>query len=187
MEIVKSMLGGVIGGAVGALVANMIQSISGYSGPWFLLITGLGTGIGVRIAAGLNRSFVTGVVGAVTTVIVLLGSTVATSMAEVRANAKEVAITKIDAAVDPSIDDVSATSDVEAEDAEAEESAADSEAEPTEDSDTPSDASADEAVDGDDWDPADEQAAQQQPLQHRKPVHRRCPVVRKPAILPPIN
>jgi hypothetical protein len=178
MEIVKSMLGGLIGGAIGAVVANMIQSISGFSSPWFLLITGLGTGLGVRAAAGMNRSFVTGVIGAVTTVVVLLGSSVATSMAEVRAKAKEVAITKIESTDEPVLDegsetaepaaDEAATDEPAADDSAADEPAADSEPEAGEDAETSETDSGDaaefdnatEAEEGDDWgDPADEEAA----------------------------
>ena len=104
MGIVKSMLGGLVGGAIGAVVASVIQSAAGVSSPWFLLVTGLGTGIGVRAAAGANRNFATGVVGAVTTVVVLLGSSVATSLAQVSASPEAVEITEIEAVADPSLD-----------------------------------------------------------------------------------
>lgn len=151
MGIVKSLVGGLVGGALGAVLANLIQSAAGISSPWFLLVTGLGTGLGVRAAAGANRSFATGVVGAITAVIALLGSSVATSFAEVSATPDEVVVTEIEAADDP---DAALESETAAEDA-GEEPGDDSAAEPDEDATASDSESSDEAEDSESDDAAE--------------------------------
>lgn len=142
MGIVKSLVGGLVGGALGAVLANLIQSAAGISSPWFLLVTGLGTGLGVRAAAGVNRNFATGVVGAVTAVIALLGSSVATSFAEVSATPDEVVVTEIDATDDP---DAALESETAAEDA-GEEPDEDATASDSESSDEAADSESDDAA-----------------------------------------
>ena len=100
MGVLKAIVGGLVGGAAGAFVANLIQAFTGESHPAFLLITGLGAGLGIRAAAGVNRSFATGIVGVIATVAVLLGSSVAQSMAEIRPADGEVIVETTDVATD---------------------------------------------------------------------------------------
>lgn len=166
MEIVKSMLGGLIGGAVGAYVANLIQSVSGLSSPVFLLITGLGAGIGVRVAAGMNRSFATGVVGVVTTVIILLGSVLASEVAEVRRAAEEVKVTQVPkstTATDPDMVESSdvATSEGDAATESAETGDEDNEEQTSADAESPATEPADAEPEDDAPEPTDEQAARE--------------------------
>lgn len=84
MQIVKALVGGLIGGGSGALLSSQIQSMADLSSPWFLLLIGLGTGIGARIATGSSRSFATGVTGAVTAILVIFASSYMEAMADVK-------------------------------------------------------------------------------------------------------
>lgn len=78
MAIIKALLGGIIGGGVGALLSNMIP------GHWPVLLAGLLAGLGVRLACGNQRNFMTGVVAAVAAILMVVGTSYYSSMATIR-------------------------------------------------------------------------------------------------------
>lgn len=78
MAIFKALLGGIIGGGVGALLANMIP------GQWPVLLAGLLAGLGVRLCCGNQRNFMTGVVAAVAAILMVVGTSYSKSMATIR-------------------------------------------------------------------------------------------------------
>ena len=88
MQMLKALVGGIIGGGIGILIVNQIQAGED-SNPWFLLIVGLLAGLGARILAGADRSFVTGLMGALTAIAVTLGSTYWASMSDFQAAAEK--------------------------------------------------------------------------------------------------
>ncbi len=88
MPVIKALLGGLIGGGVGAYAAVFIQPMLGTPTPWTVLLAGLCAGLGVRLACGSERNFLTGVVAAVVSILALVGVTYTTSMAALK-NAAE--------------------------------------------------------------------------------------------------
>ena len=59
MPVVKALVGGVIGGCLGAYIVNLIGPVRGAAGPWLILLAGLGAGLGTRLISGANRNFIT--------------------------------------------------------------------------------------------------------------------------------
>ncbi len=88
MPVFKALLGGLIGGGLGAYAAVLIQPLLGTATPWTVLLAGLCAGLGVRLACGNQRNFLTGVVAAVVSILALVGVTYYTSMAALK-NAAE--------------------------------------------------------------------------------------------------
>ena len=69
MPVVKALVGGVIGGCLGAYIVNLIGPVRGAAGPWLILLAGLGAGLGTRLICGANRSFMTGVAAAIAAIL----------------------------------------------------------------------------------------------------------------------
>ncbi len=73
MSLLKALIGGIIGGTVGAYLAELIHPTLQSPGHWTVLIAGLLAGLGTRMACQANRSFVTGVMAAVATIVAISG------------------------------------------------------------------------------------------------------------------
>ena len=80
MQIVKALVGGLIGGAVGVVLSNGLQSAYKLADPWSLPLVGLGAGLGVLLLCGKDRNFATGAIAAVASIVALLGLSFANSM-----------------------------------------------------------------------------------------------------------
>lgn len=86
MQIVKSLIGGILGSAIGlglyyALTTGLKKPL-----PWGVVIIGILAGVGVRLFCGKNRNLITGLVATATALIALLGYNFATiSAAELSA------------------------------------------------------------------------------------------------------
>ena len=108
MHIVKALVGGLIGGCIGAFLANMIQVPRGSFGPWLVLLAGLGAGIGARLACGANRNLVTGISAAIASVLSLVIVGYAMAAVAVQANADVDDPLPVAAEVESTIEDAAA-------------------------------------------------------------------------------
>lgn len=78
MRIVQSLIGGLLGSAIGtglyyALVTNLKRPM-----PWAVVIIGILAGLGVRVLCGKNRNLITGLMATATALVALLGYNFAT-------------------------------------------------------------------------------------------------------------
>lgn len=73
MRFLKSLLGGILGSAIGVAAYFAINQYLPGPKTWAVLIIGLLAGLGVRVFCGRNRSPLTGIVAATTALIALLG------------------------------------------------------------------------------------------------------------------
>jgi len=92
MSMLKALIGGFFGGATGAYLVERIPDLIGLSGPWMILLAGLLAGIGTRLACGNNRSFATGMAGAIAAILAISAVSYLTSMQ--RAAAAEKSLTE---------------------------------------------------------------------------------------------
>ena len=84
MQVVKALIGGLIGGGIGAYLGKLgsaSEELSSSVG-WLFLLAGVLAGLGVRLVCGADRSFLTGVIAAVTAVLAIMGASYATSVSE---------------------------------------------------------------------------------------------------------
>ena len=153
MQVVKALVGGVIGGGIGAFLSGQIQSMTDLSSPWLLLIIGLGTGLGARLACGANRSFATGVTGAVAAIVMIFGSSYMDAMAEAKgsaeANAEPVSVIDVNELSPAELSEGVEEATDPGDGGEAEESEADGEADSGDDTD-PDDAETSDDAETDD-------------------------------------
>ncbi len=79
MSLLKALVGGIIGGTIGAYLADLIHPTLQSPGHWTVLIAGLLAGLGTRMACHGNRDFVTGVMASVATIVAISGVSYVTS------------------------------------------------------------------------------------------------------------
>lgn len=84
MAIIKALVGGLIGGGIGAYASSMVHEAMRTSSPWGLLLAGLFAGLGVRLVCGKDRSFLTGVISSVAAILAIVGTSYINSMAIIR-------------------------------------------------------------------------------------------------------
>jgi hypothetical protein len=108
MQLIKAIFGGIVGGAIGTAVYYYLNPATPAALPWVAILTGLLTGVGVRIFCGSGRSFLTGVVALAMTVLMLLGWPVARDMQSLMSNSSDLGkplnVVKSSASVDPGSD-----------------------------------------------------------------------------------
>lgn len=80
MTIFRALLGGFLGGGIGAYLVEQLPDLIGVSGAWTILLAGLLAGIGARIACGSERSFGTGMAGAIAAILAISGVSYWTSL-----------------------------------------------------------------------------------------------------------
>ena len=79
MVMIKCAAGGVVGSAVGAYLANLVQPMLQVSLAWPMILSGIFAGLLVRMLAGHQRSFSTGFVAAVACLLGIAIVTIASS------------------------------------------------------------------------------------------------------------
>jgi len=80
MTIIKSILAGFVGSVAGALAASFVHPALDSRAPWALLLAGLFAGLAIRFINGADRNFAAGLIGSVTTLIGIAGTSVVLSM-----------------------------------------------------------------------------------------------------------
>ena len=166
MPVVKAFAGGVVGGTLGAFLAESIDSLIAAPAPWLILIAGLSAGIGTRVACGKIRTFQTGVASAIAAILAI--SVVSYLAAQQSSRSAEQSMAKI--ATKPNFtgdgettgeddsddqDELTATDDESADSASADNESAEAESEnqPTEDADPEDQESGDQPSEQSDEDP----------------------------------
>jgi hypothetical protein len=85
MNIVKALVGGLVGGGLGAVASNYAQPLFKEPNPWTLILAGLFAGLGVRVLCGRNRDFLTGVLATVAAILAIGGASYWVSLSTIRA------------------------------------------------------------------------------------------------------
>jgi hypothetical protein len=99
MNIVKALVGGLVGGGLGAVASNYAQPLFKEPNPWTLILAGLFAGLGVRVLCGRNRDFLTGVLATVAAILAIGGASYWVSLSTIRAMYSKEAIANVLAAL----------------------------------------------------------------------------------------
>lgn len=113
MQVIKALIGGLVGGCLGAYVVNLIGPVRGAMGPWLILLAGLGAGLGARLLCGANRSFVTGIVSAIAAIVGVVLVSYSTAAVALRSSDEMESPLEVARSVEESIDEIVAEEEVE--------------------------------------------------------------------------